>query len=120
LVPIHLIGKRTGKSYDHLPAGAPLAISWFPTTVGGVILFFFVLLAVSWWLMGKVFRERDLTTLIFRGMVSVLVCIGFGFFQRSLADLIRRGPLNSALRNEGGGGCAPPAEYAAMGGGGGL
>lgn len=80
-----------------LPAGAPLAISWFPTTVGGVILFFFVLLALSWWLMGKVFRERDLTTLIFRGMVSVLVCIGVGFFQRSLADLIHRGPLNSAL-----------------------
>jgi hypothetical protein len=80
-----------------LPAGAPLAISWFPTTVGGFILYILLLLALSWWLMGKVFRERDLTTLIFRGMMSALVCIGVGFFQQSLADLIRGGPLNSAL-----------------------
>src|SRR5208283_1162889 len=83
-----------------LPAGALLAIGWFPTTIGGVILFFSLLLAFSWWLTGKAFRERDLTTLIFRGTVTVLICIGVGFFEQSLAEFIREGPLNSALETK--------------------
>jgi hypothetical protein len=83
-----------------LPADARMAIEWFPSTVGGVILFYALLIALSWWLTGKVIQERDLTTLIFRGIVSVFVCIGVGFFQQSLVDLVRPSPLNSALETK--------------------
>ena len=74
-----------------------MAISWFPTTIGGILLFLILLMAVSWWLTGKAFRERDWTTLIFRGMTSVLVCVCIGLLHESLMEWIHRGPLAPAL-----------------------
>jgi hypothetical protein len=50
-------------------------------------------LAISWWLTGRFFKARDLTTLAFRGLTSLLVCFALGLFDRSLVSYIRQGPL---------------------------
>jgi hypothetical protein len=83
-----------------LGTGAAMAISWRPTTIGGIILSLVLLMAVSWWLTGKIIRERDLISLIFRWAASVLVCICIGLFHVSLMDWIHRGPLASALETQ--------------------
>lgn len=76
-----------------LPAGATLALGSFPNTVGGYIVVALLLMLASWWLTGRIFRERDYTTLVFRGLISVLFCIGVGFFHESLMEWINQGPL---------------------------
>jgi len=83
-----------------LPAGTLLTIGSFPTTIGGIILLSCVLLGLSWWLTGKIFRERDRTTVVFRVMVSLLVFIGAGFFQQALVEIIRHGRLAPALETK--------------------
>jgi len=35
-----------------------MAISWFPTTIGGILLFLILLMAVSWWLTGRLSGNR--------------------------------------------------------------
>lgn len=76
-----------------LQAGAPLAVSWFPESPGGIVLVLFLMLIVSWWLMGRVLKERDWVTQVFRALMSVLLCIGVYFFNQSLVELINSGPL---------------------------
>ncbi len=76
-----------------LAAGAAMAIGWFPTSVGGIVLSMFLLLVVSWWVTGRFFKERDLTTGIFRGLLSVLVSFGIAYFHYSSVRMLREGPL---------------------------
>ena len=61
-----LLETRLAYPMTTLGTGAAMAISWRPTTIGGIILSLVLLMAVSWWLTGKIIRERDLTSLIFR------------------------------------------------------
>src|SRR5664280_113215 len=81
-----------------LPEGAAMATNWSPTTFGGYILVVLLLLAVSWWLTGRIFRERDRTTLVFRGVLSLLVCFGIGLFHQSLVQVVRQGPLAAMVK----------------------
>lgn len=63
---------------------------WLPSSVGGIILMLLAILGVSWWLTGRFFKEQDLTTLIFRCLISVLICFALGLFDRSLVGFVRR------------------------------
>lgn len=75
------------------------AVSWFPVTEAGVILFLVAMFALSWWLTGRIFREKDKTTKVFRALVSVLVFFALGLFRDSFAYFIRHGPLD-LFRNQ--------------------
>lgn len=75
------------------------AVSWFPVTEAGVAVFLIVMLAVSWRLTGRIFREKDKTTKVFRALVSVLVFFALCLFRDSFAYFIRHGPLN-LFRNQ--------------------
>ena len=81
-------------------SGPVMAISWYPTSLGGLILLYLLMLGVSWWITGMISRERDHTTLVFRGMVSVLVCFIIGVFHRSVTDWISQGPMARALETK--------------------
>ena len=70
-----------------------MAISWFSSTTGWIILSLVLVIVVSWWLTGRAFRERDWTTLIFRGTTSLLVCVCIAFFHESLTGWINRWSL---------------------------
>ena len=70
------------------------AVSWFPITEVGVVLFLIVMFVIAWRLTGRIFREKDKTTKIFRGLVSVLVFFALGLFRDSFAYFIRHGPLD--------------------------
>jgi hypothetical protein len=69
------------------------AVSWFPVTEAGVVVFLIVMFAISWRLTGRIFREKDKTTKVFRALVSVLVFFALGLFRDSFAYFIRHGPL---------------------------
>lgn len=75
------------------------AVSWFPVTEVGVVVFLIVMFAVSWRLTGRIFREKDKTTKVFRALVSVLVFFALCLFRDSFAYFIRHGPLN-LFRNQ--------------------
>jgi hypothetical protein len=70
------------------------AMSWFPVTETGVVLFMIVMFAISWRLTGRIFREKDKTTKVFRALVSVLVFFALSLFRDSFAYFIRHGPLD--------------------------
>jgi hypothetical protein len=63
---------------------------WLPSSVGGIILMVLVILGVSWWLTGRFFKEQDLITLIFRCLISLLICFAIGLFDRSLVGFVRQ------------------------------
>ena len=75
------------------------AVSWFPITEAGVVVFLIVMFAISWRLTGRIFREKDKTTKVFRALVSVLVFFALGLFRDSFAYFIRHGPLE-LFRNQ--------------------
>ena len=77
-----------------------LAIQWFPSSPGGVVLLLLLVLGISWWLTGRFFKERDLTTLIFRGLGSLLICFAIGLFNRSLISYLRQGPLAPVIETK--------------------
>ena len=72
---------------------ASLPINWLPSSLGGILLVLVLVLAVSWWLTGRFFKEQDLTTLIFRCLISLLLCFAIGLFHRLMVSFIREGPL---------------------------
>jgi hypothetical protein len=74
-----------------------VAYSWIPSSPGGVFLLLLIVLAVSWWITGRLFKERDLTTMVFRSLISLLLCFAIGLFQRSLVGYIHEGPLAPVL-----------------------
>jgi len=69
-----------------------LPTDWLPSSPGAILLLLLLALAASWWLTGLFFKEQDLTTLIFRCLVSVLLCFGIGLFHRSVVNFIRKVP----------------------------
>jgi len=77
-----------------------MAIGWFPSTTGGYILLFLLLLAISWWLTGRLFRERDLTTTVFRGLVSLLACLGIAYFHYASVGMMRQEPLATVVKTK--------------------
>jgi hypothetical protein len=70
------------------------ALSWFPVTEAGVVLFLIVMFAISWRLTGRIFREKDKTTKLLRALVSVLVFFALSLFRDSFAYFLRHGPLD--------------------------
>ena len=70
------------------------AVSWFPVTEAGVGLFLIAMFYIAWRLTGRIFREKDKTTKIFRALVSVLVFFALALFRDSFAYFIRHGPLD--------------------------
>jgi hypothetical protein len=83
-----------------LRAGAAIATSWFPNTIGGFTVLMSVLLLVSWLISGRIFRERDQTTMLFRGMMSFLICIGIALFNYSSVNMILHGPLADLVKTK--------------------
>lgn len=77
-----------------------MAISWFPTTIGGFIVVMSLLLAFSWWLTGRIIRERDLITTLFRGMASFLVCVAIALFHYSSVNMMLHGPLADMVKTK--------------------
>jgi len=66
---------------------------WLPSSPGAILLLLVLALLVSWWLTGRFFKEQDLITLIFRCLVSLLICFAIGLFHRSLFGYVREGPM---------------------------
>jgi len=69
------------------------AFEWLPSSPGAIILLLAAALVLSWWLTGRFFKERDLTTLVFRILISLLICFALGLFHRALFSYVREGPL---------------------------
>jgi hypothetical protein len=67
------------------------AASWFPATEVGVGVFLVVMFLISWRLTGRIFREKDQTTKVFRALIAVLVFFALAMFRDSFAYFIRHG-----------------------------
>jgi len=69
------------------------AVSWFPSTVAGTILLLIVMWGISWWITGRLTRERDLTTTLFRIGASAVVLAAIFYFRDSFTYFVRHGPM---------------------------